>query len=86
MGRRCPRPPRLTGDADPPRRYVIKINGLAVGEVRTDEDGDGKLELRSDYRDGDDDDEDRMPDWFPTLLPGDEVKVGGYDGTFSRHD
>jgi len=71
-------------DADPNRAYVVKVNGFAVTDVVTDGDGDAKLEITTEY-DGDDE-EAPMPEWFPSLIPGDTVQVGSYEGTVSFRD
>ena len=54
----------------------VFINEVFFGTITTDANGNGKLKLSSRADDDGDGDEQLMPDDFPSLQPGDVVRVG----------
>jgi hypothetical protein len=63
----------------------VFINDVFFGTVSTDVNGNGELELSS-RPDDDDGDEQLMPDDFPSLQPGDVVRIGNTLVTLAADD
>ncbi len=64
----------------------VFINDVFFGTVSTDADGNGQLELSSRPDDDDEGDEQLMPDDFPSLQPGDVVRIGNTFVTLASSD
>jgi hypothetical protein len=60
--------------------FTVFANGLAVAEITTNSSGRGEIHLRTPQFISTPGEADPMPEWFPTLFPGDVITVGPVSG------
>jgi hypothetical protein len=67
--------------AEPDTVYAVSFNGVPLGDITTNEEGNGKLKLRTRQFIRNNDWE-PFPQNFPTIVDGDVIEVGIAAGSF----